>query len=87
MTNDEAMYYLGIIYERSKNGKRPYHTIYQDAFDMAIEALRTQDLPSAQPIRCKDCRWRDDYGHWLGCPVLNTDDDNFCSYAERRTDD
>ena len=49
MTNDEAMYYLGIIYERSKNGKRPYHTIYQDAFDMAIEALRTQDLPSAQP--------------------------------------
>ena len=49
MTNDEAMYYLGIIYERSKNGKRPYHTIYQDAFDMAIEALRTQDMPSAQP--------------------------------------
>lgn len=58
MTNDEAMYYLGIIYERSKNGKRPYHTIYQDAFDMAIEALRTQDLPSAQPehrLSCKNC--------------------------------
>ena len=47
-----------------------------------------EDLPSAQPeiIRCKACRWRDDYGHWLGCPVLNTDDDNFCSYAERKTD-
>ena len=38
-------------------------------------------------IRCKDCKWRDDCGHWLGCPVLNTDDDNFCSYAERRTDE
>ena len=35
-------------------------------------------LPPAHPeiIRCKDCRWRDDYGHWLGCPVLNTDDYN-----------
>ena len=46
-------------------------------------------LPSAQPeiIHCRECRWRNDFGHWLGCPVLNVDDDNYCSYAERRTDE
>ena len=59
--------------------------------DAVVPAIyeKIKSLPSAQPeiIRCKDCRWRDDYGHWLGCPVLNTDDDNFCSMAERRTDD
>lgn len=41
-----------------------------------------------QPVvRCKDCKHRNDYAYWLGCPILNTDDDNFCSYAERRTDE
>ena len=47
-----------------------------------------EGLPSAQPevIRCKDCKHRNEYGHWIGCPILNTDDDNYCSYAERRTE-
>lgn len=67
-----------------------YNTLteyYHHTTEIQHKALREalERVPSAQPIRCKDCRWRDDYGHWLGCPVLNTDDDNFCSMAERRT--
>lgn len=50
---------------------------------------RIDALPSAQPeiIRCKDCKhlFEDN-----GCPLrtwwTHTEDD-FCSYAERRTDD
>ena len=47
-----------------------------------------EGLPSAQPeiIRCKDCK------HWDGvdtCDVIDAPvwDDDFCSMAERRTDE
>lgn len=48
------------------------------------------DLPSAQPevIRCKDCR-RYMYPH--GCNHIDgmttAQEDGYCSYAERRTDE
>lgn len=42
MTKEEAMDCLAIIYERSRKGARAYHNKYQDAFDMAIEALNGQ---------------------------------------------
>ena len=46
MTKEEAMDRLAIIYERSRKGARAYHNKYQDAFDMAIEALnRPQWIP------------------------------------------
>lgn len=52
---------------------------------ISIDALPPEDV---QPVvQCKDCKHRNDYAYWLGCPILNTDDDNFCSYAERRTDE
>ena len=58
----------------------------RDAYPICLEeAIRL--LVQPEIITCKDCRWRNDYGHWLGCPVLNTDDDNYCSYAERKDDD
>lgn len=53
-------------------------------------------VPSAQPkiIRCKECRYRDEFGcckFWagltMGMQTTATDDDDFCSYAERRTDE
>ena len=48
------------------------------------------ELPPAQPeiIRCKDCKWFGD----IGCAIEIVDDsgrpseNDFCSYAERRTD-
>lgn len=48
-------------------------------------------LPSAKPeiIRCKDCKW---FGR-IGCAISIVDDsdrpteNDFCSFAERRTDD
>lgn len=46
-------------------------------------------LPSAQPeiIRCKDCKWCNmgECEHKLGLFVAN--DENYCSYAERRAGD
>ena len=47
-----------------------------------------QDLPSAQPeiVRCRECKeYRSNYHY---CPLTETDmePDDFCSYAERRTD-
>lgn len=80
MSEDTISRQAVIEINRSYHGQMPNevnHRIWKEI----------NELPSAQPIRCKACRWRDDYGHWLGCPVLNTDDDNFCSYAERRTDE
>lgn len=53
----------------------------------AIDAIK--NLPSAQPeiIRCKDCKYLFDDNK---CPLrtwwTHTEDD-FCSYAERRTDE
>ena len=46
-------------------------------------------LPAVQPeiIRCKDCKHADDDGvcqNSMGLVIQ--DDDDFCSYAERRTD-
>ena len=50
-------------------------------------------LPSAGPeiIRCRDCQHRDEHGcckHWkalsLSVIPIATDDDDFCSYAERK---
>lgn len=52
-------------------------------------------LPPAEPqiIRCKDCKHRDKYGcctHWKGLAMVDipiaTDDNDFCSRAERRTE-
>lgn len=46
-----------------------------------------QDLPSAQSeiIRCKDCRYTDEYGVCQSSKGLAIqDDDDYCSHAERR---
>lgn len=55
-------------------------------------AEQIKELPPAQPeiIRCKDCKHRDKYGcckHWKGLAMgdipIATDDNDFCSNAER----
>lgn len=51
-----------------------------------------EELPSVQPeiTRCKECKHRDKYGcckYWKGLAMVDisvaTDDNDFCSYAER----
>ena len=58
-------------------------------------AEQIKELPSAEPqiIYCKDCKHRDKYGcckHWKGLAMgdipIATDDNDFCSRAERRTE-
>jgi hypothetical protein len=44
-------------------------------------------------VRCKDCKYRDELSKQCACPmaigwdVLLPDDNDFCSYGERRSDD
>lgn len=61
-----------------------------DCSDFEMEIMM---LPSAGPeiIRCRDCQHRDEHGcckHWkalsLSVIPIATDDDDFCSYAERK---
>lgn len=70
-----------------ENAEAEAHRIQRYVFASALNTIRgnLREFPTAETVvRCKDCIWRDDIGHWLGCPVLNTDDDNFCSYGERK---
>lgn len=52
-----------------------------------------RNLPPAQPeiIRCKDCKHRDPEDKKCDCGmqwcVFPKRDDDFCSYAERKTDE
>ena len=60
-----------------------------DSKDTVVRVL--EQLPSAQPeiIRCKDCK-KNPHWEWVGCPMTGKNTrkpDDFCSYAERRTDD
>ena len=67
--------------------------ILNHAFEIAASCV--YNLPSAQPeiIRCRDCRYYQDNNN--GYPHMNCkwdanetpDEDDFCSGAERRTDD
>lgn len=57
------------------------------------EYLERLSSAQSQIIRCKECRHRDEFGcckYWvgltMGMPTTATDDDDFCSHAERRTE-
>lgn len=59
-----------------------------DAVEIAIQALSAQ----SEIIRCKDCKYRNYYyctcHHW-DCDQFiypEVDEDNYCSYGERRTE-
>ena len=51
------------------------------------------DLPSAGPeiIRCYDCKWWEQEsiceGHCHEIDLHHVDEDHYCSFAERRTDE
>ena len=65
-----------------------YNEAWNDAIGRA--EIEIEELSSAQPeiIRCKDCK-KNPHWEWVGCPMTGKDTrkpDDFCSYAERRTD-
>ena len=47
-----------------------------------------EELPSAQPeiIRCKDCKWKNNHNCTRAVEVW-IDDNKYCAWAERRTDE
>lgn len=92
--------HINAIKEMLCNQKR-YHEAedYQhivNKLDNAIESMKA--LPSAEPeiIRCKDCKYGDTFREFedaempmkcLGWHYGGTYPDDFCSRAERRTDE
>lgn len=74
-------------------GNRDTYDRYNEAWNDAIgrAEIEIEELPSAQPeiIRCRDCKW---FGK-IGCAVQIVDEsdrpseNDFCSFAERRTDE
>lgn len=94
MNREEAIRWL--TNEKWKNANNKYKKEWNEAFDMAIEALQAEyeDYEHAtlvdikEPlkvsvVRCKDCRHRD----LFSCPLEYNDftkDEDFCSWGERR---
>ena len=63
------------------------------SYEQTINKLRESLSTQPEIIRCKDCKHRDKYGcckHWKGLAMgdiqIATDDNDFCSQAERRTE-
>lgn len=66
---------------------RASRMIIEELQEKVEKSLSAMQLPSAQPeiIRCKDCKHTDEDGvcqHSMGLVIQ--DDDDYCSYAERR---
>lgn len=65
-------------------GEMTYHGKVDYADIMALPAADVVEV-----VRCKDCKWFND----IGCAISIVDDsdkpheDDFCSFAERRTDE
>ncbi len=83
MTNEEAIY---VIKNTSINlGRRNGKIIYAEALNMAIKALEQPEI-----ILCEDCKHFEPYKN--GCQGFCNEEwrvcmnDDFCSWAERRTD-
>lgn len=63
---------------------------YDDGEYWAVSMAQIQNAPTIEPeiIRCKDCRYADEDGVCQNSKGLAIQDDyDFCSYAERRTDE
>lgn len=52
-----------------------------------IDMMPTQPVDAVPVIRCKDCRFRNQFGfchRWLWVPAPKMEDDEYCSGAERK---
>lgn len=84
MTREEAIELL-CAYGVPQDEKR-----FQEALDMAIEALQDRPKDYVQIVRCKDCKfgvYEKGRGiYHIRCEILEFlfQDDDFCSYGERR---
>lgn len=86
MTREEAIDELSVLWERFHNGMGWRDGQYEQALDMAIEALSEQSI-----VRCGECKhnWNTARNHGVMNPrcdftkkVLSEND--FCSFGERR---
>jgi hypothetical protein len=77
------------LYEQTKKMLAMYQDELVPGFRKQIEELEKNQVK----VRCKDCKNRDDitgeckHPKAVGWDVLIPEDDDFCSYGERRTDE
>lgn len=93
MANEKRLIDANKLIERFSGGeamKSMSESIHDERF---VEALReTQTVDAVEVVRCKDCKNRDEitgeckHPKAVGWDVLMPDDNDFCSYGERRTD-
>ena len=78
MTREEAIYIL-----LNTAWLAPSLVPVDEAIDMAIKALQV-DI-----VRCKECKYFSVIEDYFMCGVWSnvTNEDEFCSYGERRSDD
>ena len=89
MTREEAIQVLSqrpMIAPNKSNRQK----MLKEALDMAIEALQDRPKDYVQIVRCKDCKfgvYEKGRGiYHIRCEILEFlfQDDDFCSYGERR---
>lgn len=78
MTREEVIEWFKMMKEKFENTK------YEDALNMAIEALEQEEI-----IRCKDCKFnKGKYKCFNPKSVaIFPDENDYCSYAERMESD
>lgn len=57
---------------------------------LSDDGRRISTVLQGKLIRCKDCKWLDRFDDneiWCGVWCNRTDDNAYCSYAERRQDE
>lgn len=71
-----------------------YFWEHLDDNGMAAAMNAINDMPTIEPkiVRCKNCKYNSNtYGNYVNCDIIpqmfGRTADNFCSMAERRTDE
>lgn len=80
---------INVLKRKQDNGNGDISRFYNTIIQHDIEAI--EQLPSAQPeiVRCKDCNhfYKDNLNQWCFRGKYGVKENDFCSRAERRTDE
>ena len=78
--NHEIILVNKCLFFGRRNGKQMEQ--FKDAFKQIIDNAPTEDV--VKVVRCKDCKHRNPNGYKCLRDNLWHDDDDFCSYGERK---
>lgn len=86
----DALEKVATLFPWKVPGNRDSYDRYNEAWNDAIgrAEIEIEELPSKQPeiVRCKDCKWKQG-SECVRFAEVRPFPDDFCSRAERRTDE